>query len=154
MNKLTEVEKAYLAGFIDGEGCIRISKGRQDGNQFEFGFKMFVIVTNANLPILEELKALAGVGIIYVYKKLPIAGKGIWKPCHRWQVVSKQARELLENIYPYVKLKKEHIKAVLEFPFNGKGHRRTEEDYNNQLQAFFKIGELNKRGLEVNKWKN
>lgn len=30
IEKLTEAEKGYFAGFFDGEGCVLISKGKRE----------------------------------------------------------------------------------------------------------------------------
>ena len=147
MNQLTEMQKAYIAGFIDGEGCIRVRRMRSRGKVCEFNFEAQVIVTNTNLDILEKLKNITGIGTLYVYKKFPKEGEGKWKPCHRWQVVSSQAEDLLNAIYPYLEIKRKQTEAVLNFPYVGKGHRRTQEEYDNQMQHFSQIKEMNKRGV-------
>ena len=147
MNTLTETQKAYIAGFIDGEGCIRISKKKSSNKAYPFDFQRWVIVTNTELNVLSQLKQITGIGTIYVYKKFPKAGRGKWKPCHRWQIVSKQAEDLLKAIYPYLVVKKHLAEEVLSAPLKGKGHTRTKEEYQEQMKFFQHIKELNRRGI-------
>jgi len=158
LNNLIETEKAYIAGFIDGEGCIRIEKRKSSSKLYEFDFEAWVIVTNTNSQVLEELKSITGVGIIYIYKKLPKSGNGKWRPCHRWQIVGMQAKDLLRAIYPYLKIKKTQTDAVLNFPCSVKlgGHKmRNLQFYNEQMQVFLQIKDLNRRGIQGGiKWIN
>ena len=43
MNNLTDTQKAYIAGFLDGEGCITIYK-----RIYNEGYQPQVIITNSN----------------------------------------------------------------------------------------------------------
>ena len=146
MNYLTEAEKGYLAGIIDGEGCIRLARKKKKKINV---YVACVIVTNTNLELLQFLKDTTAIGIIYKYEK---AGKQNWNPCHRWQIVTKQARELLEILLPYLRLKKEVARLVLSSPIISKGWKLKgypiKSLKSEQETIFYKIKELNFRGIQ------
>ena len=148
MNYLTEAEKGYLAGIIDGEGCIRLARKRKT----IISYTAYLIVTNCNLELLESLKTTTGLGLIYKVKN---SSNPNWNPCHRWQVVSKQARELLEMLLPYLRLKKEIARLVLSAPIISQGWKRwkmknypIEEIKLKQEEIFEQIKILNHRGIK------
>ena len=54
----------YLAGFIDGEGCIRLHKHpTKDG----FNYNLDVRIANTNLEVLQEIQKIFG-GKINIHK--------------------------------------------------------------------------------------
>ena len=150
MNKLTETEKAYMAGLLDGEGCVGINKEKSRASAYPFTFAIRVIITNTDYNVICWLKEKTGIGCAYECKK---GFKENWKFVHRWQIVSNEAREFLQIIYPYARIKKEIIDLVLglERP-EKKGKRygkRTEKEYENQKETFNKAKEKNKRGKSI-----
>lgn len=93
---LTDVQAAYIAGIVDGEGSIQIRQ-----NSFR------VTISNTNSDVIEWMKALGGNtdGVI------DIAGR---RPVYRWVIGSRQAVEtLLRQIEPYMIIKKERARTVL-----------------------------------------
>jgi hypothetical protein len=151
MNKLTETEKAYIAGLLDGEGCVGISKKISPSKKHPFNFGLRVIITNSNYQIICWLKEKTGIGCAYEYDKKPY--KPNWNPIHRWQVVCEQARNFLNEIYPYIRIKKEIIDLVLDFPqfqkiYKGKNGRSLEV-YEKQEILFDKAKAKNKRGKAI-----
>lgn len=149
MNFLTEPEKAYLAGIIDGEGCIRLARRKRKSIN---SYNACIIVTNCNLELLQSLKQLTGLGIIYKREKLHNPN---WNPCYRWQILTKQARELLEIVLPYLRLKKEHARLILSSPIISQGWKRWKmKNYPidaiilKQAEIFEQIKKLNQRGMQ------
>ena len=57
MEKLTNEELSYIAGFIDGEGCLAISK-RKHKNKFGqwLGYSCHIDLTNTNKEVLNTIK--------------------------------------------------------------------------------------------------
>ncbi len=47
---------AYIAGFFDGEGCVRIKRANQGGNSYY----ITATITNSNKAILEYIKDIFG----------------------------------------------------------------------------------------------
>lgn len=138
MKQLTEIEKAYLAGIIDGEGCVRLARRRKNN------FMAMVIVTIKQYDLLCYLKEITGVGCIYKYEK---GFKENWCPIHRWQVAAKQARDLLKAVLPYLRIKGKVAEVVLSMPIK-RGHS---EHLNEQSILFDRVKFMNTRGLLLKK---
>ena len=66
MNKKYKIttKLAYIAGFVDGEGCIRIKKSNQSGNSYYVTFQ----VTNSSKKPLELIKSIFG-GRVFLEEK-------------------------------------------------------------------------------------
>lgn len=149
MNKLTSEQCAYIAGIVDGEGCISLAKNRwQTIHSYTICFR--IAITNINA--LKWLQKTTGIGTI---GKCSIS-KG-WnrpniKPMYRWQFGANGMRELLPEIIPYLIIKKEVAILVLEWlsRYGSKklsGRYLTEEDRKWKYENYIKIRDLNQRGL-------
>jgi len=144
MNALTETQKAYLAGLLDGEGCVGIQKKRSSSKRHEYDFDTRVIITNSNYSAICWIKEVTGLGCAYQYKR---SSNIKWNVVHRWVVVSRNAREFLNAIYPYLIIKKEITDLCLTFPFNNHKHR-SDERYEEQIAYFQTVKDKNKRGVK------
>jgi hypothetical protein len=146
MNKLTEIQKAYIAGFIDGEGCITVVKNKKILSRHGFSFQVRIIITNSNLEVLETIKNYIGIGSLR--ENLKWCGyKKNWKPIHRLEISSLKGKDLLREILPYLIVKREIAKNVINFPSRLGGKERTNDEFEKQSNALLIIRELNKRGL-------
>ena len=104
MNNMTETEKAYLAGMIDGEGCITISCSK------DRYFAMFIVLTGTHLGHIKHCAEIVGAGSMRsVKKEFPHADM------HNWIVSSTEAQEFLEAILPYLFLNKEQAEVAIKF---------------------------------------
>ena len=92
--KLAPTDAAYLAGLIDGEGTITLS--RRNRNKYR---ALVVTVSNTELDILKYAQAITGVG--------KITNKRIVKPIHTpsftYQVANRQALDILEQIAEHLR---------------------------------------------------
>lgn len=104
MNELKETDKAYLAGFVDGEGCITINGHRT--REF-YTYSLRVIITQADRAMLERLRKRTGIGSIY----RNTAERHVWM----WAIVGKEAETFLRAIYPYMDIKKDQADVALQF---------------------------------------
>ena len=105
-NQLIEQEKAYIAGFFDGEGCVEISRNHHRANPQLF---LRIIVSNTYKPIIDWLYAIYG-GTTHFRKQ-----QANWRSCWHWRISARKAEIFLRDIYPYSKIKKEQIKLAFEF---------------------------------------
>ena len=88
---MTDVEVAWVAGLIEGEGCISTF-----GKKRRYYWNVRVGMTD--LDTIRKLRGITGMGIIYTQKVT-----GNRKPAWRWSV-NRQAevRELLTKILPHM----------------------------------------------------
>lgn len=123
---------AYIAGFFDGEGCIRIKQANQGGNSY------YVIahLTNSYKPILEEVQELFG-GALREQERTPN------KTVYNWCVSSSEAVDFLRTVTPFLKEKKPQALYAIDFH-----ERKGTMDAADKQAAYVTISAM-KRGLEV-----
>ena len=91
----SEVERAYLAGLLDADGCITYINHRSRGGAPQ----LIVAVANTNQRVLYHLKRL-------------------WGGCvstGQWRVASVGAEKILEKILPYLIIKEDRALLALIF---------------------------------------
>ena len=107
---------AYMAGIFDGEGSAYIIKYFQQFHR-SFAYRAVASVANTNTSLTEQLVRLYG------GKTRPKALRnGGRLPMFEWEVSRNAEKEqFLLSVLPYLTIKKEQAKAVLEFTrLNGK----------------------------------
>lgn len=108
IDPLKETEKAYLAGLIDGEGCIGINKSGPKQ------YKLYIQITVCDQDLNIYWQRRTGRGGIYDGRKYTEKNPK-WRPTFTWKINSNDAYELLEEIYPYLLIKREQADIALEF---------------------------------------
>jgi hypothetical protein len=106
MNILTEIDKAYIAGFFDGEGCVVISKSHGKESRTP-RYALVVVVSQKGIVPLGDLCNMTGVGKIYISNKAANA--------HSWTISNSHAKEFLAAILPYLRVKKQQAALAIEF---------------------------------------
>ena len=109
---LTEVQKAYLAGFFDGEGCIHIGK-HQSKNTPTPIYNLYVIVAQTNKAIIDDMLEMVGLGSVHLYKR-SLKNKNE-NDAYAWRLSGRHAADFLTAIKDYVKLKRFQLDVALEF---------------------------------------
>ena len=112
---LSVVDAAYLAGLIDGEGSIAVSR-TQTGAAAKackrgHAYRASVTVTMTDLDLLKWAKRATGVGQICPKKVNVIKHRPAWT----WSVWSTQAAALLEQLLPYLRIKKGQAENLIAF---------------------------------------
>jgi len=107
-----EIHISYLAGLIDGEGWIGISKHNRKGrSRYPFEFRANVgICLGKGSFILNELKEEYG-GSIYFRKKRDSR----WVDITSWQLAGSNCKPFLIDLLPYLRIKRTQADLVLEF---------------------------------------
>lgn len=151
--RLTVGHKAYIAGIIDGEGCIAIHRRSGRGCKYGYSFYGVLRVSNTNLALLEWLQTITGLGAI-VENKVTGNRRRQWE----WKVHSQQASGLLKLLYPYLRVKRENAEVLLGFlkfrresemvvrKLGGKG--LPFKLWKTQDSFYLRMKDLNKRGLQ------
>jgi hypothetical protein len=100
---IPEVHKAYLAGFIDGDGAIMALLERHPSKRFGCRVRVWVKATQLRQHDVAWLREELGVGQVQ-------AGHGCWE----WLVKDQsQAKWLLEAIQPFARVKAPQIALAL-----------------------------------------
>lgn len=134
----TEIDLAYLAGFVDGEGSITIFRsGGCDNLRFD--------VYNTNEDVLLWIKETFG-GRVH---KVGRPGRENWKQEYSWQSSSQQAAKILIVLLPYLKIKRLQAEIFIAHAATSEGRRgKAIPDnvvpYRRDLVA--RIQKLNRRG--------
>lgn len=124
-----KITPEYIAGFFDGEGCVATSVGRNGVGKIQ------VILTSTDEHILKLVKSKYGGGI---YKKIKY--KEHHSDAFSWQ--SSKCRSFLEDIFPFLILKRKQVRLALEFLDtidNSTGPRRLSEPIKNKRIKIIKI---------------
>lgn len=147
-----EENLAYIAGFIDGEGCLHIGKRKSGGIHKTNGYFIKITISNTNLSILEWIKSIYG-GHIQKIKK-----GGKCKDGYQLHFNTQCAINLLDDIQPYLRIKIEQANILREFSelrkvfpkrslITGQGSLPSSSEYLGlQEKCYQKNKELNKRG--------
>ena len=102
---LSPVDAAYLAGLIDGEGTIALTRKHREGNR-----QLFVSISSTERNILEHVLRTVGAGKITNKR----TDRKHHSPSGAYAVANRQALELLKQIVPYLQsYKAERARLVL-----------------------------------------
>lgn len=120
---MTETEKAYIAGIIDGEGSIMLQKIHKNEHPAPC-----ISIASTTLELLEWIKKVVGKGTITKKKNYNLE---IHKDCYSYVLRRNDAISLLIDIQPYlvIDVKRKRAELILKkykslTPRNG---RYTEE---------------------------
>jgi hypothetical protein len=141
---LTELEKAYIAGFFDGEGCISLGYKKDTSYRRHHTYQLVVTVANTNKEILNFLHQRFGG---HFRKGRPPSKNG--KEVYVWALLCRKALKFLEEIYPYLRLKKKQAELAFEYyklvnPYGN--HTFDSENWKKRDEIYYKLKALNKRG--------
>jgi len=102
------LKDSYLAGIVDGEGCIHIRTLRnKEGRKLQF--LPNINIGNTDIDLIEWIKSNYGGRIDF--KK----GTDKWKDRYYWNSNARPVKELCSKIYHYMIVKKPHIKQLNKF---------------------------------------
>lgn len=147
---MRETEIAYLAGFFDGEGCIQINKvGTELAKRYNKNGRYYLMVSvNQVNPAPLEILQKSYNGTIGPHAEKTSTKRKTWV----WRVQGKHADKFLEDILPYLLVKKEEALVALQFREtfwpNGRKHRNlplTDEEISKREEYRLKIRDIKKR---------
>lgn len=130
---MTELEKAYIAGIIDGEGTVTLSKSKHGKRPF-VTYQIIVRVGSIDKELLLFLRRSTGKGTIRLSKKT-ITGKDFFE----WNILTKQAVGFLDEILPYLRMKRMHALQLLKYykELGGIRPRKIYKDIQEQRERFW-----------------
>jgi hypothetical protein len=101
---MTELDNAYIAGFIDGDGAIMACIEKNKEKKFGYRVRVTLKISQKKLEHVKWLPELTGFGVASCNKN----------DCY-WVVKDQSAiKHLIEHILPYLKVKKKQAEIVIE----------------------------------------
>jgi LAGLIDADG endonuclease len=103
-------DKAYIAGFFDGEGSISIRK--QNVKYYSVSYYPSVSIVNTHKPVIKYIQNFYG-GVLSLHSQYETRRrvKKLWKLIFRL----KELKKLLTDLHDYLFIKKVQSEIVLEF---------------------------------------
>ncbi len=146
MERIKDTEKAYLAGLIDGEGYIGLTKTKikyKANPKFNIAIRNHLLIASTNNQVINWLIIKFG------GKTQSAIINQRSKPIIKWWINRQDLQlELLKEVFPYLIIKKEQARLMIEWLEMRLIHRKnkyyTDEDWS--YIEKFKI--LNKRGVK------
>jgi len=112
---MNKIDAAYIAGFIDADGCVQLPSGKTNyPNKLkaQYTFTPRVEITNASNHVLEWIATITGFDNKIIKFYLP---KGRQKnPYYRMYFTGSNLRKLLPEIEPHLKIKQQQARYLLE----------------------------------------
>lgn len=146
---LTEVEKSYLAGIIDGEGTICIAfRGKRTHSSKSIMYSLVVSVSNTYEPLIKWVNECFK-GSFSTTRKHDLR----YKDYYTWQLDGPRSYEFIKIVLPYLLVK--HKQALLAIDYwenkskrTGRrvGRRLTQEEVTFRRDCWIKMSRLNKGG--------
>jgi|SRR5208282_3768005 len=112
LENLSEAERGYVAGLIDGEGCISFSK-RSNGRTGKLDYTLTVSVANTAKEMIDWLVDRLKGGCYITHKP----GERRRLALYRWSLGNNASIALLRGIAPYLVVKQESARLLAN------GHR-------------------------------
>lgn len=111
---MNETEKAWLAGFIDGEGSIGLTKeyDQRKGVGY-FHYRPALQISNTVKSALDDAQEMIGGGYIsLLYRDKRGNRKPLYMYALRKQEILKQT---LQSIIPYLRIKRKHAELLVAY---------------------------------------
>lgn len=102
---MTELEKAYIAGIVDGEGSIMLQKFHS--NEYP---SPCVSIASTTYELLDWIKTIIGKGTIKQKKNY---NSSKHKDCYSYILKHNNAIQLIKEIYPYLIINSKRKRAEL-----------------------------------------
>lgn len=147
LSQPSKIDLAYIAGFVDGEGCIGLHRNSDNS------LKASITIGNAHAGALKFIQRTLGFGGLYIHVK---EGNRV----RQWQYQTRNMGELfkfLSLIAPYLIIKRKHAILMLRFlksrlrrikPGRKKTFSRKNPYNQAELKIWIQLRYLNRRGKE------
>lgn len=146
---LSDTDRAYAAGLIDGEGSIRItSRGKYGGTTFRHGqYTLMVEMVNTDKGMVDWMVERFGGTVSYTAESVAFNRKAKW----HWRVASNKALYVLDAIWPYIRTKRKQTKLGRRFQryaqYAGRAATLKIQALHERFYQEFSV--LNKRGIRL-----
>lgn len=111
VNALSIGDAAYLAGLVDGEGCIQMGRNHANDPKRATTYTLRVRITNTFPGLMDWVSKIVGHGWAREIKLPP----GATKPAWEWYLTGHRAVAFLRQIHPYLIIKKLQAEVAFEY---------------------------------------
>ena len=108
---------AYIAGLLDGEGSITISRSDDISKGYSYcRFRMGVTISNSYMPVLNEIHNALG-GYFGLQKEANTDGRGVHsnKDMYEWNVRDSEAMMFLLDFKKYIRVRLKQAELAIKF---------------------------------------
>jgi len=140
-----ELSSQYLAGLLDGEGYIGITKHSNKRARLGFDFRPTVSIDMCRADELLKVIAEKYGGLYYDRKRRPSHRQ----PISQISIDYYKVKNILQDVLPYLIIKREQAELLLRFLEYTAGDERhvTDDDLRNQVELYNELKKLNIRGV-------
>ena len=110
--ELSEVEKAYLAGLIDGEGCLNFYRTSSSSCKRGYTFVARLTIVNCDLDTLVGIRERMGIGLVV---KKPFRVGENRKQAYALSFYARELRTLLPLVMPYLRIKRRQADLLWQY---------------------------------------
>lgn len=137
--ELKTEDAAYVAGYLDGEGCLGVYR-RPAKPRGRPTYSVQIAVCTTDPLILDWLRDVTGCGSV---SKPHFGNTSRHRPSYRWSLASEAAVTLASQILPYLHTKREQAELLIET------HRafKRDGDLASLDVAYQQSRELNRKGM-------
>lgn len=145
--QLTDIERGYLAGMLDGEGSVYISYYKQHPTCTNGRWQIGISIYSSNEPVLEYLRDICRTGSLW--RKSSSKQELTQKRVYGFHLSSEALRIILPQIKDVLHIKREQAELALEAlqyiqRGNNQHHPRKDEVI---WELYKEMKQLNKRGV-------
>lgn len=147
---ITELDKAYLAGVIDSDGCIRLER-TQPKNRKNLSYCPRILVTQTRREVCEWIGEIFG-GPMMTNRRGKTDNSN---SLYTWRVSGTKAIEMCKLLEPYLKIKAPRARVLIEYEETLFDNRDREEGtflkipkkiLDKKERLYQKLKKLNRRG--------
>ena len=102
---LREIELAYIAGLFDGEGSIGSSPSRKA----PMNYRVYISIGMCDRAPIDFAASVLG-GKVVQCKRMTLSGK----PVYTWKLWCQKAADVLEQLMPYLLIKRERAEKAIQ----------------------------------------
>lgn len=148
MKIISETNKAWLAGFVDGEGYVGIVRNRKKNGSLIY--HPWIDVTSTNEKVILEVLSIVGVG-----KRALQRPTVVNKAAYHFKLTKHNDLVLfIESVKPYLRIKNRQADLIIQFCalrkkakiVTGRGSNGKTSYGSDDENIYLKLRELNKRG--------
>jgi len=142
MKNATIADLAWLAGIIDGEGSIFIMRNKRTDRERIYNYILRLSVQSIDDIMIPSCYEITGEGCTYpIHEKRENQQNSL-----KWQLEGKKVVRVLQELLPYLKVKKTQAELAIKFQETTKKHWRqmTDDDYKEQEKFYFALKESKK----------